>query len=136
MFVISCFGLSPFQATQLICFKRLYFHSTVSFRLSSREGFPIKIRLFSFFADQKRWWYHSLLTYLTHPHPIFRCIRCDKYYMKCHYHLTHNNLYFPFLYPCNPTESNRHAQIDSSPYPCRFTRRDPRYIFHRFYKLS
>ena len=83
-----------------------------------------------FFADQERCWRHSLLDRLVHPHPIFRCIRCQQYYMTClGDHVTH---YFPFLYPCDPTNSQRHAQKDTSLHPCNPSQDDPRFIYYRF----
>lgn len=103
------------------------------FSFSAAYDFSSKLGFF-LFPDKNRWWCHSVLTYLTHPHPIFRCIRCHKYYMKCHYHLPHDSLYFPFLYPCDPAESQKHAQTDSSSTPCQSTCRNPRFIFKRFYQ--
>ena len=59
---------------------------------------------------------------LTHPHPIFQCIRCDRYYIKCHTHLPHEPYESPFyLLPCNPNAQLVHAQADtySLSLPCQ-----------------
>ena len=82
------------------------------------------------------WWNHPLLTYLKHPHPTFRCIRCHEYYMTC-LHVQHewnNHAHWPWLYPCDPANANRHAQRNASSTLCLASPYDPRTIYYRHYR--
>ena len=55
-----------------------------------------------------------------------------NYYMTClGEHVAH---YFPFLYPCDPTNAQRHVQKDSGLNPCKPSPDDPTFIYYRFYR--
>ena len=49
-------------------------------------------------------------------------------------HEWNNHAYWPWLYPCDPANANRHAQRNASATLCVEHQRNPRLIYYRHYR--
>ena len=56
------------------------------------------------------WFCRSIFNYLQHPHPVFLCIRCNSFYVKCNPFVEHWDSPF-LLLPCSFKHLS-HAQAD------------------------